>query len=146
MRTISENDSCYCTINDSTELEKIRGFVIDYSKRFGFDDGLSYKIALAVDEVCSNLIKHAFRNDKTKEIHISVRIANFKTLEIIIQDDADPFDPLNTKSPDMIEYFKNFKKGGLGIHIMKLIMDEIQYIPKNNVNKWNTLILKKHLS
>lgn len=145
-KALINNEKCYCTLSNSAELEKIRVFVVDCATKFGFDDEVSSKIALAVDEACSNLIKHAFAYDNEKNIELRISSENNNKLVVSISDDAEPFNPLLIESPDMKEYFKQFRKGGLGIHIMKLVMDEIKYIPKDNSNTKNTLILSKYLN
>jgi serine/threonine-protein kinase RsbW len=141
----SNKEKCFCTISSSAELVNIRNFVVKFAKGFGFDDKVSHNIALAVDEACSNLIKYAFNLDSTKDIQVSIDSSDKNQLVVKIEDDALPFNPLDMTSPDMEQYFKSFKKGGLGIHIMKLVMDEIDYIPKSLTNPNNTLLLKKQL-
>jgi serine/threonine-protein kinase RsbW len=146
MQSKENKEQCFCTLSSASELEKIRNFVSDCARKFGFDDKISYTIALAVDEACSNLIKYAFKMENNKEIQVKIKATINNFFEISISDEAEPFDPLQISSPNMTEYFKSFRKGGLGIHIMKLIMDDISYIPRSDKNKWNTLILKKQLS
>lgn len=138
-------DKCYCTLSNSSELEKIRNFIIGCASNFGFDTRESYNIALAVDEACSNLIKYAFKMDSSKEIQVRIEPSKDKMFVVSISDDAVPFDPLQISSPDMTEYFKKYIKGGLGIHIMKLFMDEISYKPKSDSKSKNVLMLKKQL-
>ncbi|MBX3042291.1 MAG: ATP-binding protein [Candidatus Kapabacteria bacterium] len=143
----SNKDQCFCTLSGSQELEKIRNFVFECSVKFGFDNNISNKIALAVDEACSNLIKYAYNNNSNNEIKVKINKNETTNYLIVkIEDDSQPFNPLSIESPDMVDYFKHFRKGGLGIHIMKLVMDEIEYIPKTNFYKYNTLILKKRLN
>lgn len=139
------SENCFCTLSKSSELEKIRTFVKKCAEKYGFDDTESYRIALAVDEACSNLIKYAFKLNSTQEIKVQINKDAQNMLSVDIIDEAEPFNPMNVSSPDMLEYFKAFKKGGLGIHIMKLVMDEIEYIPKSNSNPFNILSLKKQL-
>lgn len=144
MQAQNKKEMCYYSINNSSELENIRTFVINCAESFGFDYKESHKIALAVDEACSNLIKYAFKEDQNKDIEVKIEVKN-NVLNVSIYDDAEPFNPLTIPSPDMNEYFKKFKKGGLGIHIMKLVMDEISYKPKSKTNKKNILLLKKQI-
>lgn len=141
----SNKEKCFYTLSSSSELVNIRSFVVKCAQGFGFDDKESHNIALAVDEACSNLIKYAFNLDNSKEIQVSIDSNDNNLLVVKIEDDALPFNPLDITSPDMKQYFKSFKKGGLGIHIMKLVMDEIDYIPKSFNNPNNTLLLKKQL-
>jgi serine/threonine-protein kinase RsbW len=138
-------DNTICTAVDPVELSRIRDFVKSKAEVFGFGDGDCNRIVLAVDEACSNLIEHAYKKDSTKLLCVEIDSLD-KDFIIKILDNAIPFDPLKVKQPDMEVYFKTLKRGGLGIKIMRLVMDEILYYPSNEQNQVNTLILKKHLN
>jgi serine/threonine-protein kinase RsbW len=128
---------------DTNELNRIRDFVIENALLFGFSEDQSFKICLAVDEACSNLIRHSFKFDTTKEICIAIEESKEKfTINII--DKGVAFNPLDYDTPDMVEYLKKFKKGGLGIHIIRSVMDEISYLPAMDNNTTNTLMLTKY--
>ncbi len=141
-----DSEKCLCTISSSSELEKVRNFVSNGATKFGFGMKESYNISLAVDEACSNLIKYAVTYGGVREIQVRLISSEENIFIVAISDDTKPFNPLPIESPDMAEYFKKLKKGGLGIHIMKLVMDEIEYIPKSQSQDRNILILKKYLT
>ncbi len=132
------------TIGDDAELIKIRDFVQDKAIGFGFDEMEAQKIALAVDEACTNLIKHAYKLDPTKNIYVEIDTASNK-FTVNIYDEGSPFNPMDAPTPDMKEYFSKYKHGGLGIHIMRLVMDEIAYFPAKTGNTKNLLKLTKIL-
>ena len=134
-----------CVFGDTNELNRIRDFVNENALFFGFTEEQSYKICLAVDEACSNLIRHSFKYDNTKEICIVIEsVIDRFTINII--DKGETYNPLDYNTPDMIEYLKTYKKGGLGVHIIKSVMDEISYLPAINKNTENTLMLTKYKS
>ncbi len=145
MKLDNSHNNTICTAGDAVELSRIRDFVKSKAEVFGFGDGDCNKIVLAVDEACSNLIEHAYQNDSTKLLCVEIDSLD-KEFIIKILDNATPFDPLNVLQPDMEEYFKKLKRGGLGIKIMLMVMDEILYYPSTEQNPVNTLILKKHLN
>jgi serine/threonine-protein kinase RsbW len=142
----NDMNNCTCTFSKSSELEKIRKFVAVAANNCGFSDKDSYNIALAVDEACSNLIKYAKSNKDNTDIEVRIDCSDSNALSVYIADDAAPFNPLTIESPDMKEYLIKMKKGGLGIHIMKLVMDEIKYFPKTKKSPKNILLLKKLLN
>lgn len=144
--SLKDCENCLFTISDSSELEKVRNFVSKGATKFGFDKKISYNISLAVDEACSNLIKYAVTYGGESEIQVRLISSEKNIFIVAISDDTKPFNPLSIQSPDMAEYFKKLKKGGLGIHIMKLVMDEIEYIPKSQYQERNILMLKKALN
>jgi len=133
-----------CAEGNSKELEKIRDFIQFWSLYFGFNEVDTNKIILAVDEVCTNLINHAIKLDKSKEICIEVEHKKNDFI-ISISDDASPFDLTTKNNIDMSEYFANFRRGGLGIQIVRHVMDEISYSPSDKSNPRNILQLRKHL-
>lgn len=130
---------------DFKNLEKIRKLIKKYAINSGFSDAEADKIALAVDEACTNLIRYSFNFDNKQNIKISVSNDN-KYFIVNICDTGKPFNLLDVPKPNMNEYFQNYKKGGLGIFIIRSVMDEIEYIPSNHNNPHNTLKLKKLLA
>ncbi len=123
-------------------LIAVREFVSDAARQFGFSDEDVSKIALAVDEACTNVIKHAYKYDPTKEITVTIR-SDSDTFQVIIQDTGVQFDPSRVQSPDMREYMKNYRRGGLGMHLMKSLMDSVEY--NIEPGKTNEVRLTKHL-
>ena len=133
-----------CTSGSSHELEKIRDFIEFWAIEFGFNQIDTNKIILAVDEACSNLIKYSFQDRPNNEICIKIETKKPDFI-INISDDAPPFDLTERPDLNMNEYFTKMKRGGLGIHIIKNVMDEIIYKPSNDKRFRNILQLKKQL-
>ena len=133
-----------CANSDLVELFRIRKFVNEKAELFGFSDQDASQIGLAVDEACTNIIKHSFNFDKNKNLFVKIE-PNRDFFIINISDDGKPFNPLSIPDVDMKEYIKQFKRGGLGIHIIRKVMDEIEYFPSKGNNTMNILKLKKSL-
>jgi serine/threonine-protein kinase RsbW len=130
---------------DTSELSEIRRFVEANAEQFGFSESESAKIALAVDEACSNIIRHSYHNDISREFVIELDQKNRQFI-ISILDEGQPFNPLSIPSPNMKEYLAQYRHGGLGIHIIKMVMDAIDYAPASNPTGWNRLTLMKALA
>ncbi len=114
-------------IESKTErLIEVREFVSAAAREFGFTDEETSKIALAIDEACTNVIKHAYNFDPSKEITIDVNRGNGR-FEVQISDNGKQFDPGGISSPDMKEYLSHFKRGGLGVYLLKSLMDKVEY-------------------
>jgi serine/threonine-protein kinase RsbW len=114
-------------IKSQTEkLSIVRDFITEAARNFGFDDESAGNIALAVDEACTNIIKHAYENRPDREIDIRVQM-NKQIFEVIVTHQGKLFDPRLFKSPDIQEYIAHPRRGGLGIRIMKLLMDNVDY-------------------
>lgn len=129
-------------IESKTErLNYVREFVSDAAKKFGFDEESIGKIALAVDEACTNIIKHAYDYSPLYTIDIKI-VTNKEVFEIVLRHQGKLFDPKLVKSPDLKDYIEHPRRGGLGIHLMRLLMDKVEYkmLPDN---KCEVHLLKK---
>ncbi len=105
-------------------LEIIRMFVADIAKNLGMTEEAVYEIELAVDEACTNVIKHAYRFDSTQYIDITVQ-TNSRKLTIIISDRGVGFNPDQLESPEL--RIKKHARGGLGIALIRKVMDEVTF-------------------
>jgi serine/threonine-protein kinase RsbW len=137
-------DSQTIHIESRTErLIVVREFVSAAARECGFPDDEVSKIALAVDEACTNVIKHAYRNDPDKEITVSVK-KRPRGLEIVIADTGTAFDPARIQAPNMKEYLSHYRHGGLGMYLMKSLMDKVEY--KIDTGRRNEVRMTKYLS
>lgn len=106
-------------------LGDLRDFVKQVGKRHGFSDKIINAFKLSIDEAATNIIRHAYRD---QDGLITVRaIVKKSSLTICIIDQGTFFDPNRVKDPDLNRYIDIGKKGGLGIFIMRKLMDEIDY-------------------
>lgn len=130
-------------INSSTDnLSEVREFILDSWVSCGYDAKEGLKVALSVDEACTNIIKHAYHNSSDGVIKIAVDNKKKKFI-IKITDNGSHFNPNEVPEPNIPERQKNRKGGGLGMFLMKKLMDEVSY--KSN-GKSNQLILVKYLN
>jgi len=126
--------------SDSSNLELIRKFVFDVATKSGFSIEDANKIELAVDEACSNVVKHAYRGEEKETIEIDVNVQEDRII-VKVKDKGKGFNPQSIQPPDMVEYLKQYKMGGLGIHIIKSLMDEIDFKIKPGIK--NEVIMVK---
>lgn len=126
--------------SQTDNLELIREFVSRVARKVGFKDDAISKIELAVDEACANVIEHAYKKSGKKNIDVAIQI-DFQKFTIIITDHGRGFDPKNIKTPDMKEYLAQMRVGGLGIYLMRTLMDEIDF---NVQPKRNQVIMSKY--
>lgn len=113
---------------------------------FGNDHGLSRRIVhdvnVALDEVLNNIISYAFEPGERSEIGIRLEISGGKIV-IDIEDAGRPFDPLGAPPPDLTGGLQERRVGGLGIHIVRNLMDAVEYA---RVGERNRLCLSKALA
>lgn len=131
-------------VKSKTEnLSQIRDFVGNYAQEAGIDQPVIEKIILAVDEACTNIMKHAYKSFPDGDIIISLKADRHK-FTITIKDFGSSFDAGKIPSPDLNEYYREKRVGGLGMYLIKTLMDEVRYttIP----GKYNQVLLSKNIN
>ena len=114
-------------IPSSTEnLALIREFVTTVGAQAGLSENEIAKLELAVDEACANVIEHAYGHDASKEVTVN---ASFDGDAIIFKiiDSGKGFDPTQIKQEELETLIAKRKDGGLGMRLIKTLMDEVQY-------------------
>jgi serine/threonine-protein kinase RsbW len=113
-----------CSIEN---LKGVRDFIRGALKDHQVSDLQISEMVLALDEMCSNLMIHAHQcnPDELFELHIEVMKDNPVVFEII--DDGNTFDINQFSEPDLGNLVHEKRKGGLGIRLVKSIMDKIEY-------------------
>jgi len=145
MNTNLNHIAKFKTFSKTENLESIRSFVFENSTNFGFNEYKAEELVLAVDEACTNLIKHAYKYNAEDSIIVEIN-SNENIFIVNIIDFSPSFDPRFVEDPDMKEYRDEYKKGGLGIFIMKSLVDSVDYQITNNGRIKNILTLTKQLS
>lgn len=128
--------------NETANLVVVREFVtrmVDQSDVLKSDKN---KIILAVDEAVSNIIEHAYEEGRTGSIEVQVKSSS-ESFEIYIRDSGKHFNPDDVSPIDIEEHVKAGRRHGLGIFIMRQIMDEVEYRYKEGLE--NELRLVKYL-
>ena len=124
-------------------LTRIRMFIQEIASAVGFNQESIDNMMLAVDEACTNIIKHAYKSYPDGEILIKIKYEN-KKLIITIIDYGKSFAPDLVPEPNIQEYYKQHKVGGLGMYLMRTLMDEVKYI--SVPGKYNQVLLSKSLT
>lgn len=107
----------------------------------GFVPPESCKIAIAIDEAATNIIKHSYGYDKKKRIKINyILYEEGMTIELIHQ--GAPVIIVNNEQ-SLEEMVENKSKGGLGVRMMKKIMDRVEYENREGENICRLVKLKK---
>jgi serine/threonine-protein kinase RsbW len=114
-------------VPSSTEnLAMIRDFVRRIGSQTGMDEQGISNLELAVDEACANVIEHAYGDDVSKEVIIRA-VCDDQAVRIVVIDMGQGFDA-ESVAPESIESLIHERKsGGLGIRLIKALMDEVSY-------------------
>ncbi|MDR3610553.1 MAG: ATP-binding protein [Ignavibacteriaceae bacterium] len=131
-------------IKSRTEnLAAIRSFINSAATEAGLTKEVIDNIILAVDEACTNIIKHAYKYSPDGRIIITLK-PDKKTFTVEIIDYGKSFDPNIVPNPDLQKYVDQGRVGGLGMYLMKTLMDEVKYysVP----GKFNQVSLSKYIN
>jgi len=121
-------------------LDEIREFVGAIAREGGFSDKDVYNIQLATDEAASNIIEHAYEKISSGVVELSCGVQNDQ-ITIVLIDRGESFDPSEIPLPDLKADLSNRKIGGLGIFLMRKLMDEVHY--EARADKSNVLTMTK---
>jgi serine/threonine-protein kinase RsbW len=114
--------------SDTANLEIIRDFVSGIARNIGFNAEDINRIELAVDEASTNVIRHAYKGKNENRKLILINVSTYRDrIEINVIDKGKGFNPKKIKSPDMDTYLKKMKRGGLGVFLIKTLMDKVDY-------------------
>jgi len=125
---------------EERHLAEIRDFVSEAGEKLLIPNRILANTKLAVDEACTNIIKHGYR-DSSGSIEVVIT-GNGREFSISIKDQGRPFDLRNVQSPDLKMYVENRKRGGLGVFLMNQLMDEVRY---RHGHDGNVLLMAKKL-
>jgi serine/threonine-protein kinase RsbW len=95
---------------------------------------VSFFVVLAIEELVSNCIKYGYDDAGEHTIDIALSLADH-TLTMIVVDDGHPFDPLSAPSPDLSLAIEDRLPGGLGIHLLRELADEMAYERRDGTNR-----------
>ncbi len=114
-------------VPSSTEnLAMIRDFVSKIGLQAGLEEAEVAMLELAVDEACANVIEHAYNQDMTKEVSVRATFDG-ETIQIMVVDTGKGFDPTAIEQKDLEKLVRERQSGGLGMRMMKTLMDEVHY-------------------
>lgn len=117
----------------TSALVELRSFLQGSLKGYGFSEVDRHQVTLAVEEVCANLIIHSHACNPSEIICLEVKDLK-KKLAIEITDKGDAFNLLEYEVPELTQVIGEKRKGGIGILLVKKIMDEIEFESKNGEN------------
>jgi anti-sigma regulatory factor (Ser/Thr protein kinase) len=127
--------------NRLDEMPAIVTMVEDFGVKHNIPGNVINDLNLVLDEVLNNIISYGYSKGATGRIMVRL---NYQPGEISaeIHDDGKPFDPLQVAPSDMIGTVQDRRLGGVGLHFMRELMDNIAYAYVGNENR---LVIKKRI-
>lgn len=114
-----------------------------FATAHGLTPDAIWSVQVALDEVLSNVVRHGYGGEgaeRTVELAFGL-VAGM--LEVVVVDDAPPFDPMQVPEPDTETPIEERKIGGLGVAITRRLMDGIEYERRDGKNR---LVLRKRMA
>ena len=111
-------------------LKGVRDFIRKSLRAHVASDVVLNEIILALDEMCSNLMIHAHHCNPDHFLELSIDIQENGKLVFEIMDDGEMFDINQFSEPKIDNLIHEKRKGGLGIRLVKSIMDDVQYLSR----------------
>ena len=128
--------------SDTVNLKEVREFVGEAVRSSGVGGALQNRLVLAIDEAIANIIQHAYEEGRKDDVNIVVDVTPTR-FEVVIYDQGRSFDPASLPEIDIEAHVGAGRVSGLGVFLMRQIMDEVEYIFKEGVR--NELRMVKYL-
>jgi len=127
---------------DGSEIAKVTAAFVEFADAHALPAAVRRSLQVALDEMLSNTIMHGFTDGEGGEVTAEV-VLDTDRVCITLTDDGRPFDPLQMPAPDTTLTTQQRRIGGLGIHLVRHMMDEISYDRRGDRN---VLVLAKRLT
>ena len=112
--------------NDLGEIRRLAELVEGFGEAHGLAPKLVHSLNLAFDELITNVILHGFDAAGPHEIVVRITLDG-EVLVAVLEDNGRPFDPLSAPRPDLDAAIEVRAIGGLGVHLVKTLMDTVEY-------------------
>ena len=118
---------------DLREIERLNRLVRQFGELHDVPSRTLYAVNLALDELVTNVILYGYEDASEKEVVVKLMTAD-QELVASVADEAKPFDPLQVAAPDLSAPLEQRQLGGLGIHLVRSLMDRVTYEREKDKN------------
>lgn len=136
--------SASCKVILENRLDELQRFITtltEFARVGGLPEEVSFSVQLAIDELFTNIVSYGYDDEDSHQIEIKMSV-QARELRIDLIDDAKQFDPLHEAAqPDLDASLEDRRIGGVGIHLVKTMMDEVSYKYEDSKNQL-TLVKK----
>jgi anti-sigma regulatory factor (Ser/Thr protein kinase) len=130
------------SFNNDVKIAFVLNNIVQHLSAMKIPDHNILDIELCIEEVVTNIISYGLKNSGTScKTEILLELQCYSSyIQVTIKDMGNYFDFTKTPGPDMQKYLQQTKKGGLGIHLVKSLMNQVEYYTNNG---FNVTVLKK---
>jgi serine/threonine-protein kinase RsbW len=125
--------------NRLEEIARVTGFLESFAARHHLSDDVGFALTLAMDEVVTNIARHGYPAGEAGEIVVRIRM-DAGTVVLQVEDAGRPFNPLDAPPVDLDAPLEGRPIGGLGIHLIRSLMDQVEYRREDGRN---VLVMRK---
>ncbi len=123
----------------------VRSFLRTLGNTYRLSRNLIYKVELAVEEAVTNIIRHGYPDKQPGKIRLEIVLRHF-SLTVVVIDHGREFDPRQVGNPDLNQYVQVGKIGGLGVIMIKKLIDVIDYRVTDRGNELYLIKYRKNVS
>lgn len=115
-------------------IRPLGNLVSDLGRKSRFNDDAIHDCRLAVDEACANIIEHSYAGTSDGEIEVRIQFRR-ESCTIELTDFGIPYDPSDIPAPKFGIPVEDARPGGLGLYLMRSVMDKVEYTPHPRGNR-----------
>ena len=127
---------------DVSELGRVQDSVSQFCREHRLSTEVEGDLSLALEEVLVNIIRYGYPEGGKHEILVWLSVEQDSVI-VSVEDDGTPFNPLDAPEPDIHLPLEKRPIGGLGIHLVKNLMDGLEYHRSEGQNR---LVMRKHIT
>ncbi len=121
--------------NNLSEVERLGQVVAEFAELYHLPPNLGFDIYMALEESLTNVISYGY--DDSDEHEIMIRLScQGEEVTAVVEDDGRPFNPLEAAAPDTSKPLEERPVGGLGIHLLRKLMDDVEYKRQRREISW----------
>ena len=136
-----KHEYCFELKGKLSELKRLCRYLEECGDVMNLPQKCKFEMNLGLDELFTNIVSYGFNDELEHEIKFSIAKKGDKLI-VLIEDDGKPFNPLDVKTGGVSTDLDATDIGGLGIHLVKNMMDAIEYERSEGKNK---VILSKYV-
>ena len=129
-------------LSQKSEIRRVNELVQEFGERHGLPPKVLFAVTLALEEILMNVISYGYPDAADHEIIVRVSVDQGE-VRAEVEDDAQPFNPLEAPEPDTSKSLEERPVGGLGVHLTRKVMDALDYQRQGNKN---LLIMRKKVA
>lgn len=127
--------------NEISEISRLNGFIEEIGEEFGLTPDVVFNLNLVLEEAVVNVINYAYPKEDHQWIYLSAKLQD-GTIILVLTDTGKEFDPTMAPETDITLSADEREIGGLGIFLIRQIMNEVKY---ERIDGKNVLTLEKKL-